>query len=96
MGGPLAVLRALEHSWSGKQPDSRSRAYLGGMFELGVGRTQARQLAALYAASAPNDLALNVASTGAERASAASPARVRFVEPGFGGELSSPLHQVVR
>jgi L-alanine-DL-glutamate epimerase-like enolase superfamily enzyme len=84
MGGPLAVLRGLEHSWAGKQPDSRSRAYLGGMFEIDVGRTQARQLAALYCASAPNDLALNVASTRAERAPAEPPARVRLDEPGFG------------
>ena len=37
MGGPLEVLRGLERAREGI-------AYLGGMFEVGVGRVQARQL----------------------------------------------------
>ncbi|MES1178062.1 MAG: hypothetical protein ABUL62_27310 [Myxococcales bacterium] len=82
MGGPLSVLRGLEHAWAENPPVSRLLAYFGGMFEIHVGRTQARQLAALYCASAPNDLALNVAD--AERALADSPAQVRLDTPGFG------------
>ena len=74
MGGPLAVLRGLEQALPAVP------AYLGGMFEVGVGRLQARALAALYCASAPNDLALNSGST--ERAS--PPAIVRLDQPGFG------------
>lgn len=74
MGGPLAVLRGLEQALPAVP------AYLGGMFEVGVGRQQARELAALFCASAPNDLALNSGSS--ERA--ASPAAVRFDRPGFG------------
>jgi hypothetical protein len=96
MGGPLAMLRALELALADRSPAPREDpgedpgenpredagedpgedprddprdgpvastgviAYLGGMFEVGVGRAQARQLAALYCADAPNDLALNV------------------------------------
>jgi hypothetical protein len=84
MGGPLAVLRGLERAWAPINKNSQPRAYLGGMFETSVGRVQARQLAALYCASAPNDLALNVASVAALRERAESPAQVRLDGPGFG------------
>ena len=51
MGGPLAVLSALAlaRRWG-------VQAYVGGMFEIGPGREQARQLAALFTGAAPNDL----------------------------------------
>jgi ABC-type iron transport system FetAB ATPase subunit len=54
MGGFITVLRALA------LVDARGAgalAYLGGMHETGVGREQARQLAAIYCPAAPNDLA---------------------------------------
>lgn len=69
MGGPLQVLRALALAATspassppapaapGLAPGPRVLAYLGGMFEVGVGRAQARQLAALFCPNAPNDLA---------------------------------------
>ncbi len=68
MGSVLELLRALEHA--------PGRAYFGGMFEVGVGREQARQLAAVYCASAPNDLALNRGTLGLVREVANSPARI--------------------
>ena len=77
MGGPLSVLRALEHApaW----------AYLGGMFEVNVGRSQARQLAALYCAAAPNDLALNLPEgSRPERHPHRPPAQIRLDTLGFG------------
>ena len=84
MGGPLAVLRSLERALApaSMHRDSAGVAYLGGMFEIDVGRVQARQLAALYCAAAPNDLALNVVSAASARAP--SPARIRLDLPGFG------------
>lgn len=54
MGGPLEVLRGLELAAHTGRPGV---AYLGGMFEVDVGRTQARLLAALFCADATNDLA---------------------------------------
>lgn len=52
MGGPIEALRVLERcmrrSWA---------AYVGGMFEAGPGRVQARVLASLFTADAWNDLA---------------------------------------
>lgn len=74
MGGPLEVLRALDLAWR-----IGGTRYLGGMFEVSVGRTQARQLAALYAGDAPNDLAL-VGRPVAE----SSPAAIRLDTVGFG------------
>lgn len=56
MGGPLEVLHALALVPQAG-PDSVCVAYLGGMFEVDVGRTQARQLAALFCPDGPNDLA---------------------------------------
>ena len=88
MGGPLAVLRSLEHASrrsamqptgmppNGSTPASpEPLAYLGGMFEVGIGRTQARLLAALYCPDAPNDLALN------ERARRPAPRAVSTTRP---------------
>lgn len=52
VGGPLEALRCLDrcedHGW---------HAYVGGMFEAGVGRRQARDLASLYTPDSWNDLA---------------------------------------
>jgi L-alanine-DL-glutamate epimerase-like enolase superfamily enzyme len=78
MGGPLAVLRSLELARG-------TDAYLGGMFEVGVGRSQAQQIAALYCCNAPNDLAPNVPTTGNTAIFRTnSPLHVRLDEPGFG------------
>jgi len=59
MGGPLQVLRALSLAAAAPAFTQGPRvwAYLGGMFEVGVGRAQARQLAALFCPNGPNDLA---------------------------------------
>ena len=82
MGGPLELLRGLERALALEQagePGARFSAYLGGMFEVGVGRAQARQLAALYCGTAPNDLAPNVASArNSQRAN--SPATIYLPE----------------
>ena len=77
MGGPLAVLRALELVRR-VPPAGAAFAYLGGMFEVDVGRTQARQLAALFCADGPNDLAPLQPALGASRLA------VRVDTPGFG------------
>jgi L-alanine-DL-glutamate epimerase-like enolase superfamily enzyme len=80
MGGPLEVLRGLDHALR-----AGTLAYLGGMFEVSVGRSQAQQLAALYCASAPNDLAPNVPSTPLATTSRShSPLTIRLDGPGFG------------
>lgn len=52
VGGWLEALRCLEEC---RRRDLH--AYIGGMFEVGVGRAQARLLASLYTADAWNDLA---------------------------------------
>ncbi|MEI9940116.1 MAG: hypothetical protein WDO69_23085 [Pseudomonadota bacterium] len=83
MGGPLELLRGLEGALAPRAGIAPVIAYLGGMFEVSVGRTQARQLAALYCASGPNDLAPNLA--GAEPRQN-SPVLVRLDQPGFGGD----------
>jgi hypothetical protein len=81
MGGPLEVLRGLERALNARRSNGQAQpmAYLGGMFEVGVGRIQARQLAALYCAFGPNDLALNGAEPRAN-----PPALIRLDLPGFG------------
>jgi L-alanine-DL-glutamate epimerase-like enolase superfamily enzyme len=88
MGGPLELLRGLAHALAPgptRARGARFPAYLGGMFEVGVGRAQARQLAALYCGAAPNDLALNVAR--AEHSLRAnSPATIYLDRPGFGSD----------
>jgi L-alanine-DL-glutamate epimerase-like enolase superfamily enzyme len=76
MGGPLELLRGLELAFaSGSAP-----IYFGGMFEVGVGRTQARQLAALYCPNGPNDLASNTVERSAEN----PPLVILLDQPGFG------------
>jgi L-alanine-DL-glutamate epimerase-like enolase superfamily enzyme len=97
MGGPLELLRGLEIAVrGGARADAVAGtpadtvAYLGGMFELGVGRAQARQLAALYCGDAPNDLAvvgLAAAASGARvvRGAEASLTAIALDAPGFGG-----------
>ena len=100
MGGPLAVLRSLalverraRPSTLSTMPRSEGRAYVGGMFEVGVGRTQARTLAALYCPDAPNDLALNRhAPAGVPRQVDNPPALVRFDVPGFGAPPPLSTH----
>jgi hypothetical protein len=82
MSGPLEVLRGLQSALATPDPHPASPAYLGGMFEVGVGRTQARQIAALYCAEAPNDLASNQAAPSAVRER--SPILVWLDVPGFG------------
>jgi L-alanine-DL-glutamate epimerase-like enolase superfamily enzyme len=52
MGGVLALLRAAAFCEVEKRP-----FYFGGMFEVSVGRAQARELASLLAPGGPNDLA---------------------------------------
>ncbi|MEO8212793.1 MAG: hypothetical protein ABI560_06360 [Myxococcales bacterium] len=80
MGGPLELLRGLDVAVS-----ARAAAYFGGMFEVNVGRAQARQLAALFCGDAPNDLALNLAhSTDQGLPAGSSPVMVRLDNPGFG------------
>jgi hypothetical protein len=70
MGGPLAVLQAL--ALVAGAGDATERApgsvYLGGMWEVGAGRRQARQLAALFCPDAPNDLAPHALRTREELA----------------------------
>jgi hypothetical protein len=85
MGGPLELLRGLERALLGNEAarGARGPVYFGGMFEVGVGRRQARQLAALYCSTAPNDLALNEAEGTAPRMS--SRAVISLDRPGFGG-----------
>ena len=75
MGGPLEVLRALERA---RRAGPTAIAYLGGMFEVDVGRTQARQLAALFCPDGPNDLAPLQGAGGTRRLA------VRLDTPGFG------------
>ncbi len=77
MGGFLAVLRALAIAEHHGAP-----AYFGGMFEVGPGREQARQLAALYSATAPNDLAPFVG--GSSSLIGASPSTIELDSVGFG------------
>jgi len=81
MGGPLEVLRGLEFARSTRRSEAAAQpvAYLGGMFEVAVGRVQARMLAALYCPTGPNDLALNGAEPRAN-----PPALIRLDLPGFG------------
>jgi L-alanine-DL-glutamate epimerase-like enolase superfamily enzyme len=80
MGGPLELLRALE-----RVPPGAERAYFGGMFEVGPGREQARQLAAIFCPGAPNDLAPLYG--GASSLEGESPSAIRLHQPGFGATL---------
>jgi hypothetical protein len=77
MGGFLELLRGLE-----RVPPGGGRAYFGGMFEVGPGREQARQLAAIFCPDAPNDLA--PLEGGASSLRGESPSSIRLDQPGFG------------
>ncbi len=77
MGGFLEALRGLEICRLQER-----RAYFGGQFEVGVARQQARQLAGLFTAVSPNDLAPIVSPEHAPRGP--SPLMVRLDAPGFG------------
>ncbi len=77
MGGFLALLRAMEVAGG--------RAYIGGMFEVGPGREQARQLAAMFCPDAPNDLA--PFAGGRSSLQGPSPSGIRLDRPGFGANL---------
>lgn len=89
VGGWMEALRILERcrgrGWA---------AYVGGMFEVGIGRWQARAFASLFTASAWNDLA----PIRQEEASpyASTPLPMSMERPGFGrsdagsGETRSP------
>jgi L-alanine-DL-glutamate epimerase-like enolase superfamily enzyme len=75
MGGFLELLRGLSGAGAGC-------FYFGGMYEVGPGREQARQLAAIVCPEAPNDLA----PFGGSRSSLVgdSPSLVRLDVVGFG------------
>ena len=75
MGGFLAVLDALELCRVSGAP-----CYFGGMFEVGVGRRQARKLAALFAPDAWHDLAPLGTPTDPDRA---PPLPIELDGPGF-------------
>jgi hypothetical protein len=81
MGGPLAVLAAL-----GIAGRYGVAAYIGGMFEVGPGRQQARQLAALFCPGGPNDLAPITGALGS--APAVVGAAISCAAPGFGQRLA--------
>ncbi|MDX2018977.1 MAG: hypothetical protein SF187_01955 [Deltaproteobacteria bacterium] len=77
MGGFLEVMRGLEAIRS-----ARGRAYFGGMFEVGPGREQARQVAALYCPTEPNDLGPLLGGVSSMRGR--SPSEMAVHHPGFG------------
>ncbi len=88
MGGFLELLRGLD----GALPAGEAAAavdtvvvYFGGMYEVGPGREQARQLAAIYCPDAPNDLA--PFAGGASSLLGPSPSRLALDRPGFGSNL---------
>lgn len=85
MGGPIAVLRSLElaRAAGDRHAAHGGTAYLGGMFEVGPGRQQARQIAALFCPLAPNDLAPIDGAPGPPLGP--SPSVVRLDAVGFGG-----------
>jgi hypothetical protein len=85
MGGVLEALDGIASCMA-----SGISVYLGGMFEVGVGRRQLRDLAALLCPDAPND----IAPIDALEAGAARPPRPVRLSPagrsGFGGSPRSP------
>jgi L-alanine-DL-glutamate epimerase-like enolase superfamily enzyme len=80
MGGVLALLQGLARA-----RQSSALAYLGGMFEAGPGREQARQIAALFCADGPNDLA--PLAGGLTSLTGGSPSTIRLDQPGFGATV---------
>jgi L-alanine-DL-glutamate epimerase-like enolase superfamily enzyme len=101
MGGPLEVLRSLAlaapvrgaSAATGGDGATGTRAripaYLGGMFEVGPGRAQARQLAALFCRDSPNDLAPVTGSWTAR--SGSSVLSIRLDTRGFGDGDSADI-----
>lgn len=81
MGGVLEALRGLEAAHA-----VGVRAHVGGMWEMGPGREQARILAALYTGDEPNDVAPIPRYEEGERDP--SPLAVRLDLPGFGSHGS--------
>jgi L-alanine-DL-glutamate epimerase-like enolase superfamily enzyme len=77
MGGFLAALSALALARA-----ARGAVYIGGMFEVGIGRRQARALAALFTPEGDNDLA---PVRGVERSARTSRLSPAIDRPGFGG-----------
>jgi L-alanine-DL-glutamate epimerase-like enolase superfamily enzyme len=77
MGGVLEVLATIARAAEGG-----IAVYLGGMFEVGVGRTQLRELAALFGSDGPND----IAPIAVDDAEASRPPRLPIdtTGPGFG------------
>lgn len=89
MGGPLAVLASLELALEKQAEATRAgppkvAAYMGGMFEVSVGRSQAQQLAALFCATSPNDLAPNYAEGASDRPLPAALLPIQLDTLGFG------------
>ncbi|MBK7975505.1 MAG: hypothetical protein IPK07_20220 [Deltaproteobacteria bacterium] len=85
MGGVLEALRGLDATRAAGVP-----AHVGGMWELGPGRDQARLLAALYCPDAPNDVA--PLPRHEDSAREPSPLAVRIDLPGFGPHVSHVGH----
>lgn len=85
MGGVLEALRGLDAARAAGVP-----AHVGGMWELGPGRDQARLLAALYCPDAPNDVA--PISRHEDAAREPSPLAVRIDLPGFGPHVPHGAH----
>ncbi|HEY0711105.1 MAG TPA: hypothetical protein VGF45_00405 [Polyangia bacterium] len=78
MGGPIPLLEALAVA----QKRGGHTFYFGGMFEVGPGREQARQLAALFCGGAPNALGPILGAMSPARPR--SPSWVRLDTVGFG------------
>jgi L-alanine-DL-glutamate epimerase-like enolase superfamily enzyme len=78
MGGPIPLLEAVGIA----QKRGGHSFYFGGMFEVGPGREQARQLAALFCGTAPNDLGPILGAMSPPRPR--SPSWVRLDTAGFG------------
>ncbi len=77
LGGLFALLAAIDRCQQHDAP-----FYMGGMFELGAGRRQAQQLAALMCADAPNDLA-PIPHEAQVWSKAPAQLQISFDKPGF-------------
>ncbi|HEY0708375.1 MAG TPA: hypothetical protein VGG33_16330, partial [Polyangia bacterium] len=78
MGGPIELLEAIAMV----QKRGGHPCYFGGMFEVGPGREQARQLAAMFCGGSPNDLGPILGAMSPPRPR--SPSWVRLDTVGFG------------
>jgi L-alanine-DL-glutamate epimerase-like enolase superfamily enzyme len=85
MGGVLEALRCAAACDVARVP-----IYLGGMFEIGVGRRQLWALAALLAPGGPNDVAPIVMGTGSAFAALPSVLQAPASSPGFGAIDDEP------